>query len=60
MKRDFDQIAIENQRLVEKIMKSKSNLYQKKMNDAYAQHLRRREMLTKYEFDEREGQVRLK
>lgn len=41
-------------------MKSKSSLYQKKMNDAYAQHLRRKEMLCKYEFDEQEGQVRPK
>lgn len=60
MKRDFDHIALENQRLADKLMKSKSSLYQKKMNEAYAQHLRRREMITRYEFDEEEGHVRPK
>lgn len=60
MKREFDHIALENQRLAEKLMKSKSSLYQKKMNDAYAQHLRRKEMISKYEFDEQEGHIRPK
>lgn len=60
LKKESDQIAMENQRLADKIMRSKSSLYQKRMNDDYSKHLRRREMISKFEFDEDEGQVKPK
>jgi hypothetical protein len=42
LKKESDQIAMENLRLIDKITRSKSTLYQKRMNEEYSKHLKRR------------------